>query len=87
MEELFYKEDQLVALLEERPGERVVFIGINTNEEGNLLIYRHIFLNSMKFIDSYIFRGGVLSLVERLPINIQLSHNLYRNRYKTIIDN
>lgn len=87
MEEQFYKTEELMALLEESEGEKLVFIGLDTDESGNMLLFRHIYLNSMKFIDSYIYKGGVLDLVGHLPINIQISHMLYKEKYKVVIDN
>ena len=87
MLQAFYREDCLVNLLEQNPGETVVFIGLKQEQDGSLLLYRHVNKNSMKYIETYSFNGSEAILVGSSPLNIQVSHSLYSDIYDTIILN
>ena len=84
----FYKEDELVQLLEESSGEILNFIGI-VHLNQILKIYRHVTLGTVNMIEVYEY-----NLIEKVLYHIgedvltsDTDHETYRKNYKLVINN
>ena len=85
MEETFYSRDELCNLLNEEAGEKVIFIGLNRTDEGDIAVDRYVYLNSNKFKAKYLYKQGSLIYIGHVPLDIQVLPTAYQSQYEVVI--